>query len=150
MRKIAFILGIATAAVISSTACADYFRWTDEAGTHYAETPPNGVKAEKVKSNGSISGDYDPSKEVEKTIEGQAEKKKQDDHAKEVADQEKKKADELANNCKKATTQRQTLSEKHRIRVMNPDGSDGWLSEDQRQAKLQETESFISANCQGK
>jgi hypothetical protein len=151
MKKTALFLSIATAVLVGHAAYAeDYYRWTDETGTHYAETPPIGVVAEKVKSNGSVSGEYDPNKEVEKTKEGLAERQKQQDHAKEVEEAQKKKAEELDKKCKAASTQQKTLSDKHRVRVMNPDGTEGWLTEEQRLAKLQETETFFNTNCQGK
>lgn len=151
MKKTALFFCMATATLLSHNICAeDYYRWTDETGTHYAETPPPGVTAEKVKSNGTVSGEYDPNKEVEKTKEGLEARQKEKDHTKEVEEAAKKKAEEADKKCKTATTQRQTLSEKHRIRVMNPDGTDGWLTEEQRQAKLKETETFIGTNCQPK
>lgn len=151
MKKAAIIFGITATLLISNLACADYYRWTDEHGVpRYSSTPPTGIKAEKIKSSGNIAGDYDPNAEANKLKGGQQEQAKLQDHAKAVEDKQKQQAEELEAKCKAAAQQQQTLTEKHRIRVKKADGTEDWLSEEDRQAKIQEMDNFIKASCQNK
>ncbi len=146
MIKQAFIaFGITASLLASHTVCADYYKWVDDKGIpRYSETPPVGIQAERIKSSGvSIpSATQGPA-----TTQEAQEALKQKEHSQQVEDKQKKAAEELANKCKIAQDQVKTLSDNHRVRVKESDGTEHWLTAEEQAAQLSKLQSFVQEKC---
>ncbi len=60
MHRLRWLIGAALLIGCSSSMAVDYYRWTDSKGmTHYSDKPPQGIKAERVKTGKAVSNPTD-------------------------------------------------------------------------------------------
>ncbi len=71
MRYLQLTLSAVVLAVCCNSYAADYYRWTDSKGmTHFSDKPPQGIKAEKVRTGSNrtaTADDPEPAETAPKT-----------------------------------------------------------------------------------
>lgn len=120
------------------------YKWVDAQGvTHFGTKPPQGVQAERI--NPIISQPSTPPQRSQPVQdEGDQEKQKEvetDVKAKIAADQEA-----LESYCLQVRTNLVQLQNNPRVRI-EEEGELRRLSEEERQAKIEEAQKAISENC---
>lgn len=133
-------------ALSSSVMAGQFYKWVDAQGvTHFGAQPPQGQEATSVNTNSiqpkapaskpATPAGQDTNDNAQKAIDA---KVKQD-----VAAQEA----ELKKYCESVRTNLAQLQNNPRLRT-EVNGEMRRLSEDERQAKIAESEKAIQANCQ--
>ena len=135
----AFAIIMATT-TIQSYAADEYYRWTDEAGiVHYGSRPPEGVKAEIVKTYNNPSA---KSSSPAKSSNSSSYKDPSADAQK--AGLKKQRAEECAAERKRLQTLQQSGT---RIRMTQPDGSSKYLSPEEVMKEINTSKDFLSGAC---
>lgn len=132
--------------VAAGAAQAEIYKWTDKQGVqHYSEQPPASSNYEKVKPN------YAPAATPPATQpkdQPQSDPKKTDP---ERALQEQKYKEEAARvrqqNCETVQQRLADLESSPRITIKDTDGTLKRLSDDERQAKITDTQELIKKYC---
>ena len=145
------------------------YRWIDKDGVlNYSQVEPQGVKAEKVITRGSITasttakarssaGKTDPDAPAldglppaEDGPKLTAEQQRKLDELKALhAQEEQKVADIRKANCDKSRSVLERLTQSARIRVREGSGDERVIGEDERQKRIQEAQVGIASNCNG-
>lgn len=114
---------------------AKVYTWTDENGvTHYGEHPPKGVNAKKINAR---TGHSEPTPApAAATPESTAEAAQE---APNYKDPER---------CDAARKNLDTLTSGARIRIPDENGNMRYLADDEREAKVAETEKIIEESCE--
>ncbi len=124
MHELRWLIGVALLIGCSSSMAVDYYRWTDSKGmTHYSDKPPQGVKAERVKTGKSVMSQSDeaaPAQPDAKTAE----------------------------RCKEERDRLTLLSSQRQIQMKMDDGSMRTLSVDEVQQERAFTEKAVSLYCE--
>lgn len=144
--------------VASSAYAEDIYRWVDAEGVvNYTERKPKGVESQLVRRSGrsdkvagvapitaDASGNQTTTADSNLNSDQQAmlddlktsEAKRQEDIAKIKQD-----------NCGRARAVLERLTKIGRVRVRGEDGTERALPEDERQARIDEAQKGIAANC---
>lgn len=147
MRRRAIVLLVLGSPLIAARAGADgVYRWVDEHGqVHYGDHPPAGVQVEVVppplppragETQGQLQ-DYVRTLEVQEAEQAKETEQQRAEQALQAA----RKAD-----CEASRVRREQL-EKPRQLEYQPDGSARRLTEEERQARIAETDKRITDAC---
>lgn len=142
--------------LLASPAMAQIYKWTDEKGvTHYSADPPpaNASNASQVKVQTRLPSD---SEAATQNLEKQrAESRKAAEAGKSSKAEDKKSAvpakqppEQYAERCKSLRGNLKTIQENARIRLTDEKGETRMLSEEEKQAKLDDTQRQIKAFCE--
>lgn len=148
MRRVFICIGLCTALFAGLAQAATIYQWKDTQGTlHYGSQPPDGVKATIIstgKSNGSSMRVTPPK------VETAAQPSKIESQAEIDARIKQQAADDDAKLKEYCSTMRDNLGKlRNYPRVMsNENGQVTRLTEEDRQARLAETEAKIAEICQ--
>ncbi len=115
----------------SAITAGEYYRWMDEQGvTHYGSTPPQGVDAELVST-------YDdaPTKEP---------KSSENDIQRQQQAMRNQREQECASEKSRLSTLKTSGT---RIRMRQEDGSSRYLTADEIQKEIEQSEQFIKEAC---
>ncbi len=138
---------ILVTALCGSTAvlAGEYYRWVDAEGvTHYGSTPPAGVQAEKVKTYGA--GPSSPSTASTPSPAASAAPA----NAADIEAQQKQMAAQRNQECKAEQERVATLKRSRgRVRMQLEDGSSKYLSLDEIQQEIAQSEDFLRNVCGG-
>ncbi len=135
---------IISSLVFSSGSMAEeFYRWTEEDGTlHYGSTPPQGVKAERVKMTSNKQNT--PSNP---TAGAQDKKTEQNASMPELTKEQKQEQTKLCNDEKKRIAALNKPGS--RIRMKQLDGSTKYLSQQEIAQELKSSQDFIDQACKG-
>lgn len=135
----------------ASVQASEVYKWVDEEGiTHYEEHAPTDKDYSTVKTYGEVPSGGEAAKqrlEQQRADKKTAEEKGQDYLAQQkIADEQAK---VRAENCKGAQNNLKTIQQNARVRILGEDGEFRYLSEEERQAQIDQAKEMISANCEG-
>jgi hypothetical protein len=141
---------IAILVAMPSVLYADTYKWVNEEGvTTYSQTPPKGVKAERVKVYGSKSpsGAQDSQNRVKQLRQKMADSAEDRELEKQQRQSDKTERERKQKNCQAA---RENL---HALEILGSrrykvDGEYRRLSEEERQQLMQKEKEHIKANCE--
>ena len=133
-------------AVAGATAQAEIYKWTDKQGVqHYSEQPPASSNYEKVKPS------YAPAVTLpaaQPKDQPQSDPKKEDpDRAQQEQKYKEEEARVRQQNCETVQQRLTDLESTPRINIKDSDGNLKRLSEDERQAKITDTQELIKKYC---
>lgn len=142
-----FHLASTMAAVALSAAAADgSYRWMDkQGGVHFGDQPPAGVSAEPVRPP------LPPGAGEEQKALQELEQQRSRQEAEEAEQQKKARQQRLREADRKAActdsqARRQRLERSRQLEIL-PDGSARRLTEEERQARIRETDNRIAETC---
>lgn len=143
-------LALATPALLGA---AKIYKWTDAKGvTHYSEDPPpaSSRNASEVKVPTRLpSGSQQPTTNAAKGTAAPA--KKDGKTGKETGTATKDQAagsERYAERCQKLRADQQTVQDHARIKVTDPNGESRVLSDDEKNAQLDDIQRQIKAYCE--
>ncbi len=125
-------------------AAATAYKWIDENGeTHYSQSPPTATKAEVIKTPTSPADAPAPEQKPANT----AAQKPVD--TKQPLDNKAKAEDAAvrAENCASASKDLETLQNSPRVTVKNKDGLYHRLNDEERKARIEETQKRVDEFC---
>lgn len=146
--RIAALIALALGA--STAEAAKFYKWTDEQGaTHYtADPPPPGAKSSEVRVKAK-PGAATPATPAAAATTGKA---KADDKAKAKGQEQKADAskgpEQYAEKCKGLRANLQAMEEHGRVKEMTASGEARVLTDDEKNARLDETRREIKAFCE--
>jgi Domain of unknown function (DUF4124) len=151
MRKISrFIVKVSLLLcgfIISLSTTAEMYKWVDENGnTHYSQSPPNiDVDVEKIKPPAKID-----TESAIKSLDKQknAADKLRDDRI--SAKEEKQKTEEETTRKKEECQQaraRLASYQRPRVNILNEDGSQRTILEEERQAEIRKSQDYVDKAC---
>lgn len=135
-------------ALVITPAGAAMFKWKDEHGnTQYGQYPPAGVQAERITPQShkpSQPADTSSPQQRLKELEQQQQEKAQStsDAAKEAQREQL-----IKENCENARKNLAILQEGGHHRVRLPDGTITYLTDEQKQQRIEEAEKQIAEYC---
>lgn len=149
MNKLPLVMTALFAAGILSAPAAmskNFYKWVDESGaTHYSERKPTGQEAETVAIRGgrTTAADEESSATPEATTEATREA------APQVPPQAAAPLPDLKDpeRCQAARENMQTLSTYARIRVQGDDGEMRYLTPEEKQEKMTESQNAVNEAC---
>lgn len=134
-------------ALLSAAASGTVYRWVDAQGqTHYGDSPPAGVQVQSIPLQLLPPGSGEAQRAIRdyvRTIEA-----REAERAKEAMQKRQQKKHEAARKaaCKSSRALRTRLEKPHLLEYQ-ADGSARRLTEEERQARIQETEAYIVDVC---
>ncbi|WNO09875.1 DUF4124 domain-containing protein [Teredinibacter sp. KSP-S5-2] len=135
-------LTVTTVAFVSSVSAAEYYRWQDEDGTqHYGSTPPQGVKAERIKVSGGK-----PSPAPSTSSSSSKTKPPETPPAVQLT------PEQIAIQKEKCQVERDrvaALKKGGRIRMEADDGSTKYLTQQEIDSEISISEKVINDTCKG-
>lgn len=149
--RIAALIALALGA--STAEAAKFYKWTDEQGaTHYtAEPPPPGAKSSEVRVQAK-PGAARPATPATPAAAAAPGKAKADDKAKTKGQEQKAEAskgpEQYAEKCKGLRANLQAMEDHGRVKEMTASGEARVLSDDEKNARLDETRREIKAFCE--
>lgn len=148
---------LGTLLLASPALAAQIYKWVDEKGvTHYAAEPPppNATQATQVKVQTRLPSDSEAAvQNLEKQRE-QARKSQEQSANKPAAPSapasgtDKKVPEQYAERCEQHRKNLKTMQEHAQIRMNDANGEPRTLTEEEKQAKLDETQRQIKAFCE--
>ena len=142
---------VALSACISPTSLAAIYKWVDENGeVVYSETrPPQQTEYERIRTTPPPSADPEAAlqklREQSTELEQRRETQRQD---RQIQQQTTELEQQRAKNCAQLRKNLSVLEQNNRVREQQANGEYVFLTEDQRQAKIQGTRERIAAECQ--
>lgn len=165
MNRLSFSSLLLLAALLAPTVemqAAEIYRWVDENGTvHYGERPPDGVDAEPVgvaqAAPRAPQADVAPTADTPSTdsdvVPGTAEPESKS-YAQQVRDDRRARTEQrrqdqakLDAQCEAMRQQLARLEPSPRVIINTPDGGTRRMDDEERLQAIDESRSFISANC---
>ena len=142
-----------TSIIVASAAHAEIYKWTDkDGGVHFSERPPAGSKYEVV--NPHYREPQTPPESQQPSGEangGSSNDQKSADQQKLQQQQEQQRKAEnekiLQQNCLTAKSRLEKLQSAARIKLKKPDGTVVQLTEEERQAQVDEAQAAIKEYC---
>lgn len=132
----------------------EMYRWVDKNGVlNYSQIKPEGVKAEKVVTRGTLTSIKSetappPASEAGNQPKLTEEQQRKLDELKALSAQEEQQVAEIKRaKCEKSQKLLERLKLKEHVRIRENDGSERTLGEDERQQKIQNAELGIATNC---
>ena len=145
MRRIAFLI----VALCAATALAgDLYRWVDEEGrVHYADSPPPGVKADKLDVRSRPTDPnalaHDAAADADKKrVEAEVERMKHEE-----ALTAKEAADAKAEDCAAAQKHLADMRDERKIAVVGTDGKETWARGDDAIKLKDKAAADVAAKC---
>lgn len=136
-------LTMTTAAFVSTVNASEYYRWQDEDGTqHYGSTPPQGVKAERIKVSG---GKPSPASSASTPSSAKTEKTQTAPSVQLTPEQIAKQKE----SCQVERDRVAALKKGGRIRMEAEDGSTKYLSQQEIDSEIAISEKVINDTCKG-
>lgn len=130
-----------------AVAAAEIYKWVDEQGqVHYGQSPPADQQAETVKgppgvdTEGARKALQERRDKLKELDEQRAERKK----AAMEAEQQAQARKERCNAARESLAQLRT---QNRVQYINEDGERAFLSEEQRQQRLDEAQKAVEESC---
>lgn len=124
MHRLRWSIGAVLLIICSNSLAVDYYRWTDSKGmTHYSDKPPQGIKAERVKTGKNTASKNDepaPAQPDPKTSE----------------------------RCQEERDRLTLLNSNRQIQMKMDDGSMRTLSAEEVQQERAFTEKAVSLYCE--
>lgn len=147
-RTFGILVGAVALSWMSLSWGAGVYKWVDEKGvTHFGEKPPSPGVGEKIKiSAPSPSSTPAPEKDSRSTQKAPAASAAKPSEA-ETAEA-KAQADIIKKNCETYAANLKVLKESARIREQASDGQVKMLTDEEKQARIQQAEQFIAEKCQ--
>lgn len=144
-------LVVLTALLFAPLVHGAVYRWTDEQGvTHFSDAPPTSGRFETVPQPRLPPADPAAQRRLEELLQSQkqAEEDRQKNKQDKMQMEEEKAA--RADACRRAKEQLAVLESRRgpRIRITEPDGTQRRLTEEERQARLAETQKRIADFCE--
>lgn len=151
--RIAALIALALGA--STAEAAKFYKWTDEQGaTHYtAEPPPAGAKASEVRIKTRSVTDAEEAPQAAAAGSAPAAGKAAPPKAKAAPQKEQKEEAtkdpaQYAERCKGLRANLKAMEEHGRVKEMTPEGEPRLLTDDEKNARLDETRREIKAFCE--
>lgn len=136
-------------ALATASVSAEIYKWVEDGTVHYGNTPPAGQQAESVKTPAGP-----PKARTETAREALDERIEQDEEWREQeADKQEQArgADQLQEarkqNCDNARKALQQLENSRRLQYINDEGERAFLTEKQRQQRMDEARKLVQENC---
>jgi hypothetical protein len=141
---LALALTLATA-----SASAAMYKWTDQNGNvQYGQFPPSGVQAERISASGTTHKvDPQDSKSPQQRLQELEEQQKQQGEQEAEAAAKQQLAAQRQNNCELARKNLAVLQEEGHHRVRLPDGTVTYLTDEQKQQRVDQANQQIKDNC---
>ena len=142
INRFAVLAAVLTSLLMLSTtyAATKYYKWTDDAGViHYGETPPDPGKAEQINVHAGKARDPDQKKSDAAMAGG----KPADDES----DAKKENDKIVKENCSIYKQNLSALQNSARIREKDAKGEYRYLTEEEKQSRIKDAESYIKDNC---
>jgi len=133
------------------------YRWVDKDGVvNYSQIEPQGIRAEKVVSQGSVGT------RTQQPVPTVVEPVPADDDTPKLTEEQQRKLDELKAlhaleeqqvaeirqaNCEKSRALLERLRQTAHIRIRADDGAERIIGEDERQRRIEEAQVGIATNC---
>jgi Domain of unknown function (DUF4124) len=141
-----FHLGSAFAVVLSAAASGGAYRWVDaQGGVHYGDQPPGNAVAEPVQPP-LPPGSGEEQKALQELSQQRSRQDAEEAKRRDELRQQKLRETNRKTDCTAAQTRRERLDRPRQLEML-PDGSARRLTEEERQARIRETESRITENC---
>ncbi len=141
--KIAYLLALGLTGLLAAVQvqATQIYTWVDDNGvTHFSERPPKNVKASIIrpKTGHSEPVNYDNPATTEASPAPTAQAR---------ANPAPQAANRDPERCEQARKNLETLQNFGRIRIRADDGSFHYLTEEEREQRLQETQTVINQEC---
>ena len=142
-HKIAlFIIGFSFAALSLNSYSDTFYKWKDaNNNTHYGSNPPKGVNATTVRTSNRASG---PVKKMAPTNNQENNNSTENSSEGSTAYD----ATKVAKYCGETKKRLNLITSSNQIKQRNKDGSVVMLSEEKRQAQIQQLNDNIKEHCQ--
>lgn len=147
-----------TAALVLPAVQGAVYKWVDADGkVHYSQSPPLDRPAEKVKMPSQPPADAAPKAQAPKTIGTEKEPdtattKDQNQAAqkdkKETKKEKREKEAQRQENCDQARRSLEGLESRPRARKTEPDGTLVYMTDEERQAAIEQSRQGVSDFCQ--
>lgn len=133
--------------LIAAPLQAQVYKWQDEKGeTHYSQTPPPGVPADRLQLGGSPGHAGRPDPGLKERLEAFDKRRQQDQEAQAKRAEAAQQTELKKKNCASARSNLQTLQSRGQIKLKEGDAY-RVLSEEERQAKIAEAQKQIDTYC---
>lgn len=138
------ILTLCLCSPLGHGASEEFYRWTGEDGTiHYGSTPPQGVKAELVKTTVTKA----PPNSQENSGEAGASNGTANPEAPQLTEEQIKEQKQLCSDERKRVS---ALSKPgNRIRMQQADGSTKYLNQQEVSQELKASKDYVEQACKG-
>lgn len=138
-----------TLILAAAGANAAMYKWTDQNGNvQYGQFPPTGVEAERISASGTTRKvEPQDSKSPQQRLEELEEQKKQEGEQEAETAATQQLAAQRRNNCELARKNLAVLQEEGHHRVRLPDGTVTYLTDEQRQQRVDQANQQIKDNC---
>ncbi len=145
-------LALVLAPALVAPAAAAVYKWVDDNGvTQYSQTPPPGRQAVRLEGGLPTGGSTGASMESRlKALQESGKKDDEGDAKKGNEAQDPAQQAALEENCRQARESLTTLTEHRRILAKNEEGEMTRLTEEERQARVQELRDYIDEHCADK
>jgi len=142
-----FHFGPTLAAVaLNAMASGGGYRWVDtQGGVHFGDQPPTGVSAEPLRPP-LPPGSGEEQKALQELSQQRSRQAAEDAKQQEEALQQRLREDNRKAACAASQTRRERLERPRQLEIL-PDGSAQRLTEEERQARIQETDRRITETC---
>jgi hypothetical protein len=147
--KLLLILSLVLGTALTAYAAGAY-KWIDKDGEiHYTQLPPPDGQAERILSKPSGAGADSAQAAIDdlKARLDETQRQRKEEAAKQAA--VKAEAETKAANCAKVRAQLTDLLTHSRVKMIAEDGTATRLTEEERQAKMAEQQTYLEDNCQG-
>lgn len=140
-------------AAVALPATGEMYKWTDEDGSvHYTQTPPPDGNAEVINPDPSVKSGGKSASNSERNDRPKGGKDNRDgnkeDGDKELTpEQKQEKQLAMKQNCDNAREALQKLQSQTRLQYINDEGERAFLSEEQRQQRMDKARGMIEKNC---
>ena len=141
---VALALTLATA-----SAHAAMYKWTDQNGNvQYGQFPPTGVQAERISASGTTHKVEAPAgKSPQQRLQEMEQQQKQQEGEATEARVAQERKDLRQQNCKIAQKNLAVLKEGGHHRVRLPDGTVTYLTDEQKQQRIDQANQQVKDNC---
>lgn len=147
MKQLGLALGIASILLAGNAVAKEYFKWTDDQGiTHFSANPPKDRPSEAVSTYAGSSTVYNPAAATANTEEAKAEQSQLE----KTKEEEQKAAAMKEEKCKRVIEQHKVLTERGRVKMVDKEGKERFLTPEEQKQKTDELQKFMDANCSGK
>ena len=133
----------------AASAHAAMYKWTDQNGTvQYGQFPPTGVQAERISASGTTHKVEAPDgKSPQQRLQELEQQQKQQEGEAAEARGAQQRQDLREQNCKIAQKNLAVLQEDGHHRVRLPDGTVTYLTDEQKQQRIDQANQQVKDNC---
>ena len=149
------IFGLILLLCINTHSLAEIYKWVDENGNvHFGQIPPDedaqqiGSKSDRQGQSSTSSTSDSATRINQQAEELEKDQQKAKEQQKKVAEEEKRQAI-IKENCKRAQTNYNTISQGGRMYEVDPSGERHYWSDSERAAKLSNAKEAVDKWCSG-